>query len=150
MKCVCQAQAAKPAWKIACDDTEMIEEATEFLKDNVACGKADPPEYCVVKYHVMQAHHDHCLHDKLPTSVEKRLHFYEGFYDDCFIKRQHDPELDACPEVACADEKGLRAAMDDLSDTDNDCGTECTSEKCTVVRRNACRNTRARQGREKA
>merc|ERR1711881_585002 len=70
-----------------------------------------PPEDCVHNYHVMQAHHDHCLHDSLPKGIEKALHDYEHFYDDCFVKRQFNPELSTCPEVDCSDATAMTKAI---------------------------------------
>merc|ERR1711904_412136 len=76
-----------------------------------ACKAENPPEGCEVNYYVMQAHHDHCLHDALPTGIEKALHDYEHFYDDCFVKRQFNPALKACPAEDCSDATKMTSAI---------------------------------------
>jgi len=108
--CVCQAK--KKGWKLDCTAGVKISEAVAALdakKD--LCMNKDPPEDCVVNYHVMQAHHDHCLHDDLPTGIEKKLHDYEHYYTDCFVKRQYNPALGACPEVNCDDATAMTKAI---------------------------------------
>jgi len=107
--CVCQAK--EKGWKLDCTQKAKISEAVANLEAKAACKAADPPEDCVLNYHVMQAHHDHCLHDALPMGIEKTLHDYEHFYDDCFIKRQFNPALSVCPKVDCSDAKALTEAI---------------------------------------
>jgi len=107
--CVCQAQVK--GWKLDCTNKAKISEAVAALDAKAACKGEDPPEDCVTNYHVMQAHHDHCLHDALPTGIEHTLHDYEHFYDDCFVKRQFNPELSACPEVDCTDATAMTKAV---------------------------------------
>jgi hypothetical protein len=90
-----------------------------------------PAEDCVHNYHVMQAHHDHCLHDQLPTGIEKKLHDYEHFYDDCFVKRQFDAELTTCPKVDCSDATAMTKAIATLQAPGN-CNTTqaCADTTC--------------------
>merc|ERR1719158_2747116 len=107
--CVCQAK--EKGWKLDCTQKAKISEAVANLEAKAACKAADPPADCVLNYHVMQAHHDHCLHDALPMGIEKTLHDYEHFYDDCFIKRQFNPALSVCPKVDCSDAKALTEAI---------------------------------------
>merc|ERR1712176_439474 len=112
--CVCQAK--KNNWKIDCHDKPKIEDAVAYLDQTSACGQENPSEECEDKYHVMQAHHDHCLHNDLPEDIEKKLHAYEHFYDDCFVMRQFDDSLSKCPDVDCDDTAGLNAAIKTLTD----------------------------------
>jgi len=112
--CVCQAQAN--SWQLDCTNKGAIQTAVDNLDANTACKADAPPATCVVDYHVMQAHHDHCLHDQLPADIEKALHHYEQFYDDCFILRQFDPDLSACPAVDCTDQTALTTAIQTLQD----------------------------------
>jgi hypothetical protein len=107
--CVCQAQMN--GWKLDCTKKAPIEESVANLEAKAACKAENPPEDCVLNYHIMQAHHDHCLHDALPTGIEKILHDYEHFYDDCFIKRQFNPALGTCPEVECSDATAMTKAI---------------------------------------
>jgi len=108
-KCVCQAK--EKGWKLDCSNKEAISAAVAALDANAACMAKDAPADCTLNYHVMQAHHDHCLHDALPTGIEKKLHDYEHFYDDCFIKRQFNPSLGACPVVDCNDATAMTKAI---------------------------------------
>jgi hypothetical protein len=108
--CVCKAK--EKGWRLDCTNKAAIQGAVTNLdaKEDV-CKAEGPPEDCVQNYHVMQAHHDHCLHDALPTGIEKKLHDYEHFYDDCFVKRQFDPTLGKCPAVDCSDAKAMTQAI---------------------------------------
>merc|ERR1719388_392764 len=109
-----------------------ISEAVANLEGKAACKATDPPEDCVMNYHVMQAHHDHCLHDALPTGIEKILHDYEHFYDDCFIKRQFNPALGACPQVDCSDATAMTKAIATLQ---AGCATTqaCADSTCSAA-----------------
>eukprot|EP00747_Dinoflagellata_sp_TGD_P111826 gnl/TRDRNA2_/TRDRNA2_171314_c1_seq7.p1 gnl/TRDRNA2_/TRDRNA2_171314_c1~~gnl/TRDRNA2_/TRDRNA2_171314_c1_seq7.p1 ORF type:complete len:405 (-),score=75.41 gnl/TRDRNA2_/TRDRNA2_171314_c1_seq7:112-1260(-) len=108
-KCVCQAQEHN--WVLDCTDQAKISTAISFLDGKAACKAVDPPQECINQYYVLQAHHDHCLHDDLPTGAEHKLHEYEHFYDDCFVKRQFDTKLSVCPAVDCADSKTMTEAV---------------------------------------
>merc|ERR1712070_208773 len=77
-------------------------------------------------YYVMQAHHDHCLHDQLPAGIEKLLHDYEHYYDDCIVARQFNPALGQCPEVDCNNQASLTNAANTLEQ----CAT--TAEACAM------------------
>jgi len=130
-KCVCQAKAK--GWKLDCSNKAAIEEAVSKLEAKAAvCKATDPPEDCKVNYHMMQAHHDHCLHDDLPTGIEKKLHDYEHFYDDCFIKRQFNPALGACPQVDCGDATAMTKAIATLQ---AGCATKsaCADSTCSAA-----------------
>merc|ERR1719388_113387 len=109
-----------------------ISEAVANLEGKAACKATDPPEDCVMNYHVMQAHHDHCLHDALPTGIEKILHDYEHFYDDCFVKRQFNPSLGTCPEVDCSDATAMTKAIATLQ---AGCATTqaCADSTCSAA-----------------
>jgi len=107
--CVCKAQAN--GWQLDCSDSAAIQTAVDNLDADTACQALNPSPSCETNYHVMQAHHDHCLHDQLPTAIEQKLHDYEQFYDDCFILRQYDPDLSACPAVDCTDQTAMTNAI---------------------------------------
>jgi hypothetical protein len=109
-KCVCQAK--KGGWKLNCADKAKVQQSVTNLKANAACKAPKPPQSpCVDNYYVMQTHHDHCLHDDLPIGIEKDLHDYEQFYDDCFIKRQYNKKLSACPAVDCTSQAAMTQAI---------------------------------------
>jgi len=127
-KCVCQAQ--KHGWRLDCTVQSKITNAVTALEANSACKAQNPPEDCVDNYYVMQAHHDHCLHDQLPTGIEKKLHDYEHFYEDCFVKRQFDPNLLKCPDVDCNDAQALTEAIATLQ---GGCTTAVTCAQATCA-----------------
>jgi len=127
--CVCQ--AAELGWKLDCSAKAPVTEAVTYLEANEACSKDDPPptDLCKKHYHIMQAHHDHCLHHDLPEDVEVVLHKYEKYYEDCKVKRQFDPDLSNCPEVNCDDKAAMEAAVMDLN-----CGCEAECKpKCAAA-----------------
>jgi len=127
--CVCQAAAF--GWTLDCSKKGPVSAAAAYLEANEACASDDPPptDECMKQYHIMQAHHDHCLHHDLPEDIEVVLHKYEKHYEDCIVKRQFDPDLKTCPEVTCTDEAALEAAVMDLN---CGCETTCTA-KCAAA-----------------
>merc|ERR1711953_547133 len=72
------------------------------------CEQENPTDECTKHYHIIQAHHDHCLHNQLPAGLEKKLHAWEAYYTDCKIKRQYNPDLVACPAAKCDGYKQLQ------------------------------------------
>lgn len=132
-KCVCQAQAH--GWKLDCSNKAKIEQSVANLEANVKCKAKNPPqEPCIDNYYLMQAHHDHCLHNQLPMGIEKKLHDYEHFYSDCYIKRQFNPSLKACPAVVCTNAQAMTTAIATLQ-TANKCNTKakCASSDCSAA-----------------
>ncbi len=104
--------------------------ALDFLEANSGeCKKKPNSAECKSKYYVIQAHHDHCPHDKLPPEVEHELHEFEAFYDDCYIKRQFDSDLSSCPKIECSD--ALTTDKDIVTEMEtNTCNTDCSSNAC--------------------
>jgi len=135
--CVCQ--AARDGWKLDCKNMAKMTEAVSYMGANEdKCLAIDPPQACINQYHVIQAHHDHCLHHDLPADIEKILHEYEIFYQDCFIRRQYDPDLAQCPAVTCSNEQSLSDATATLlacEKTTAACaaGSTCASAVKTVL-----------------
>merc|ERR1719171_3456269 len=129
-QCVCKAQ--EHGWKLDCANKAAIEAAVGKLDAKAACKATGPPEDCTENYHIMQAHHDHCLHDQLPTGIEKKLHDYEHFYDDCFVKRQFNPNIGACPAVDCDDQTKMTQAISTLQAS---CTTKqaCADATCSAA-----------------
>ena len=128
--CVCQAK--EKGWKLDCTNKAAISEAVAKLDAKAECKAKDAPADCVLNYHVMQAHHDHCLHDALPTGIEKTLHDYEHFYDDCFVKRQFNPALKACPVVDCNDATAMTKAIATLQ-AGCTSATACADATCSAA-----------------
>ena len=84
-------------------------------------------EACHQAYMLFQAHHDHCDHHVLPTELEGKLHVYEHDFEDCFIRRQYDADMEKCPAVDCADADAMQAATTTLGAS---CSNDCTSAAC--------------------
>ena len=105
--------------------------ALDYLEENESVCKTEANSAeCKSNYYVMQAHHDHCPHDKVPHEVEHELHEFEAFYEDCDIKRQYDSDLSSCPALAsCSNalttDKEIVTEMED-----NTCNTDCSSNAC--------------------
>jgi len=130
-KCVCQ--AASHNWKLDCVNTKPVTDAVTALKADANCAKKDAPQACVDNYYIMQAHHDHCLHDQLPTGVEKDLHIYEHFYDDCMIKRQYNKALSNCPAVTCTDQTAMTNAIAKLQSGACNTTLNCAMADCSAA-----------------
>jgi len=140
-KCVCQ--AANNNWQIDCTNQALITAAVNRLEADAACKAASPPAACVPDYYIMQAHHDHCLHNQLPTGIEHTLHDYEHYYDDCLIQRQYNSAYGQCPTVDCTDQLSLTNAANTLAAcaaTAEACATTACSAamKIVVVAHDTC------------
>lgn len=124
--------SANQGWTLDCDDQVAITAAVAVLDAKPECKADNPPTVCDDSYHIMQAHHDHCLHDQLPIDIEVTLHDYEHYYDDCFVERQYDENLSACPEVDCTDSVALTSAVQKLQ---SGCDTEelCAESECAAA-----------------
>jgi len=130
-KCVCQAKANK--WKLDCADKAKVQAAVDALEADTKCKAKGSPQTCVNNYYIMQAHHDHCLHDQLPTGIEKKLHDYEHFYDDCMIKRQFSAALKVCPSVTCSDGASLTSAISALQGGNCNTTLGCADAACSAA-----------------
>lgn len=108
--------------------------ALNYLETNAVCKTAagEDNAQCVSNYYVMQAHHDHCAHEDMPLAVETKIHDYESFYEDCEIRRQFDPDLDACPTIDCNNIlTDMGNIVKEMSDANCYTGTTCeTSATC--------------------
>ena len=81
---------------------------------------------CEKNFLIIQAHHDHCSHDDLPTYMETAVHTYEDLYTPCIIHRLRDDDLPDCPTGITADSAKVAAAV--LAE--NNCKTTCNSTTC--------------------
>jgi len=129
-KCVCQAKAH--SWTLNCADKPKIVAAVAALKADAQCKKKGASQTCTNNYYVMQAHHDHCLHNDLPTNIEKDFHDYEHFYDNCMVKRQFNANLGQCPAVTCTDQTTMTNQVAALKLAGNNCNTTsgCAVKVC--------------------
>lgn len=130
-KCVCQAAAHN--WKLDCTNKAKISEAVAALDADNACAAISPPQTCIDHFYVMQAHHDHCLHNQLPVGIEMKLHAYEHFYTDCMVQRAFDPGLPACAAVTCTDHASLTNAVQTLQNGKCNSTTECATSSCSAA-----------------
>merc|ERR1719265_2507034 len=96
-KSLCVCHAREKGWKLDCTNKAAIEGSVSKLAANEKCKATAPPK--------------ECLPDQLPTGIEKTLHDYEHFYDDCFVKRQFDADLGKCPAVDCSDSEAMIKAV---------------------------------------
>merc|ERR1711988_1085718 len=68
--------------------------------------------------------------------IEKKLHDYEQFYDDCYVKRQFNPSLSNCPAVDCADATAMTKAIATLQagcKTKEACADKTCSDAIKIV-----------------
>jgi len=125
-KCACVAK--EMGMSISCDGAkEAVQKAMEYLEAPENQCKQD--EKCAKEYFILQAHHDFCPHDVLPEAAENVLHDFEGSYEDCFIVRQFQENLSACPAVDCSDSAAFVVAADNL---EANCTTACDSSECVA------------------
>lgn len=123
-KCACEAR--EQGWKIDCVDKAAMQAAQDHLnKEENHC---DEKNKCTKEFLILQAHHDHCPHDSVPTGAEKLIHQVEKAYTSCEIPRQFNKDFSACPAVKCTDKAGFEAAAKALKD--NNCTTSCKSDVC--------------------
>jgi len=107
----------------------LVSGAMEYLENpENNCNSSDA---CPGHYLVLQAHHDYCPHDVLPEAAEKVLHDFEDVYEDCWIPRQYDPELQNCPEVQCDDSDLFTKAAETLESAG--CSSACDSDECKTA-----------------
>merc|ERR1712187_841046 len=64
----------------------------------------------------------------LPEGIEVHFHNYEHFYEDCFVKRQYDADLAACPAVDCANQVPMTEAIATLDSSR--CSASCLGTAC--------------------
>jgi hypothetical protein len=135
----CGCAAAEESWKIDCTDKAPVDAAwAELAEDGCGASEAacDANEHCAKSYRIVQAHHDHCAHDFLPTAIEQGFHVYEEACAEhaCAIAKQFDANQAACPTVTCSDQVAQQAAVDALAGCEADCSsTACSDAFKTVV-----------------
>jgi hypothetical protein len=138
-KCVCQSKAN--GWKLDCSTAKAtgsgsLTEAVTRVKANTICHKKrSANKQCHDDFAMWQAHHDHCLHSDLSTAAETDFHTYETAFNDCFIKRQYNANLGACPAVTCTDQAAMSRAEVALKLASNNCITKagCATAACAAA-----------------
>merc|ERR1712048_852683 len=59
------------------------------------------------------------------------IHDFEEKYEDCFIPRQFNPDLSACPKVDCKASDSFTKAAETLAVSA--CDTSCASDECKTA-----------------
>merc|ERR1719313_637602 len=100
-----------------------------------SCGKGSA---CGAAFLIVQAHHDFCDYNAMPTGIEKGFHDYESVCANagCAIKRQYIDSLPLCETevgtITC-DASGLpdqQSARSALMDKDANCNAICDQNGC--------------------
>ena len=107
--CGCAQFEADHPFTIDCSNKPYINAAIARLEalgtpSEALCkaGDADGVMTHQVDFFIMQAHHDYCDHDTLPTGAEKIFHDWEAHCLNCVIKRNYDPTLSDCVVPTCS------------------------------------------------
>ena len=113
--CGCAQYEEDHPFKIDCTDKKAIEDAVNRLKlitpSKAACeAVTDGVMKTQVDFFILQAHHDYCDHDVLPTDSEKYFHDWEEYCLNCVISRNYEATLKACPQINCKDQSIIDAA----------------------------------------
>lgn len=119
----CACEAAEYGFEIDCTDTQAMLDALPILQSS-GCANDCSSDECIKNFLIIQSHHDFCLHDEVPETVEDALHLYEDTCESCEIKRKFDPLLQPCPEPNCDDNSG-NEAYNAISSAN--CETDCAS-----------------------
>jgi hypothetical protein len=127
----CACVAKELGFTIDCKTQAPIAAAFKTLQDN-ACGaaKCKTDAACKKAFALVQAHHDHCLTDQVPTEVETGLHAFEAHCETCAINKQFMASRPACAAVTCSATANFTAAHAYLKD--NNCSTACASAQCAT------------------
>merc|ERR1711959_179403 len=128
-KCACLAK--EYGVTLSCDDVKQVQTSIDFLEDAANDCNGTASDACKKEYFILQSHHDHCPHDALPESNEKAIHDFEEKYEDCFIPRQFNPDLSACPKVDCKASDSFTKAAETLAASA--CDTSCASDECKTA-----------------
>lgn len=114
---------------IDCSQTATIEAALTFLESN-ACNaaKCKTDARCRQSFFILNAHHDYCPEDVLPTTIEEGVHTFETFCDQCTILRRFDPTLPVCRTPTCSNLDPVVAAVAALEASN--CTTDCSVGDC--------------------
>lgn len=122
----CACEAKELGFTIDClTNGDGLLSAVASLQEN-SCDKDCKSEACRKNFLIVQSHHDHCLHDEVPSVVEDALHTYEGICEECTILKKSDPSLENCPVPVC-DNRGNEAYRGLLT---NGCLTNCATSVC--------------------
>jgi len=96
----CACEAEKYGFTIDCAKTDAMTEAMSALvAEN--CAQDCMSDSCHKNFFIVQAHHDFCLHEEVPSTVLDGFHDFEGVCHECEIVKKRDPSLPECPVAKC-------------------------------------------------
>lgn len=128
-QCACLADAQ--GWKIDCADSAAMSAALTYLETSGNnCKTKSHSTECEKNYNIIKAHHDHCDHDEVPELIEKELHEFEGYYEQCDIHRKWYQLGGECAAIECHDASAdLTTAIADLATHQCNTTANCESKK---------------------
>jgi hypothetical protein len=129
-KPACACVAKEHSFNIDCTATSAVLDSLSFLKAN-SCATDCSSDACKKSWYVVQAHHDYCAPDVLPSEIEDGFHDFDEICDSCEIERGFVEGAPACPEANCEDQSGNEAYVWLV---DNGCATVCSSDPECVNR----------------
>jgi len=121
----CACEAEKYGFTIDCSDTDAMTTAMAALIAD-GCDQDCLSATCETNFFIVQAHHDYCLHEEVPTVILDGFHDFEGICHECDIVKKRDPALADCPKAVC-DGRGDDAYQGLLEDG---CMDGCNGATC--------------------
>jgi hypothetical protein len=128
--CACHADALDFTidCKKASDTAGIVTTSYEYCKTNCLtdCSSAA----CKKNFAIVESHHDFCLHDQVPKTVEVGFHDLEDVCPrECVVGRLKDPKHAACPSYTCPKYAfQVEEVIKKLAD--EGCATACPEAKC--------------------
>lgn len=123
----CACVAKEYNFKIDCTATAAMSDAFDFLKTG-GCATDCTTDACQEAWYIVQAHHDYCQVDQLPSTIEDGFHDFDETCLSCDISRAFQEGVPSCPIANCEDQSGNEAYAFLV---ENGCLSDCSSEKCT-------------------
>jgi hypothetical protein len=94
-------------------------------------------DVCQTAFYLLQAHHDYCFSNEVPTTLSSLVHTFEEFCTDCHVIRKYNPSLPACPQANCDNKSGLIAyefIMSESSCQEKNCDRQDCAEAFRILR----------------
>lgn len=125
----CGCVARSQGWIIDCGQVATVGAALAYLETN-ACNaaKCRTDARCRQSFFVLNAHHDYCPDDALPTMIEEGVHAFETFCDQCAVLRRFDPAFPVCRSPTCSNLDSVVAAVAAMVAAN--CTADCSVGNC--------------------
>lgn len=104
--CACVAEEYK--FNMDCNGEAAMLDALSILK-NTGCATDCSSDECQKNWYIVQAHHDYCDPQALPTAVEDDFHDFDQVCESCAIDRIFIEGAPDCPAPNCEDQSGNQA-----------------------------------------